>query len=104
MIVKNFNKGNFEYRDTSSAVYYGKIIMTYVEFCKAVRYLKRCKLGESYENAGLQRMLSEDLQKKEAFNGGFNVCIRVTATRKLFNKYNLPRYKTQNYYIQVLTK
>lgn len=97
MIVKNFNKGNYRFCGTGSSVYYGLIQMTPKEFDEAMKYLARCKFDHKF-------LLKEDIANKEHFNGGFQLSVRVSATRKLFEKYNLPRYKQQNYIIQVLTK
>lgn len=97
MKVTNFNKGGYQYLGTGSSVYYGKIQMSLKEFNEAVKYLNKCKF--EYKDR-----LKKDIKDREYFKGGFQLSVRVTATKKLFKKYNLPRYKQQNYIIQVITK
>ena len=97
MIVKNFNKGNYRYFGTGSEVYYGLVEMNKKEFDMVVKYLKKAKFDHKFT-------FKDDLKNIETFKGGFQLTFRVSATQKMFEHFNLPRYKRQNYIIQVLNK
>lgn len=76
--------------------------MNYDEYKEVVRFLLRSRLGARYENSFLKRLLREDLKKQVSVKGnGFIVAVRVTATEKIVAKYQLKRYKRQNYFIHV---
>mgnify|MGYP000228438621 CR=1 FL=1 len=97
MKITNFNKGNYQYIGTGSEVYYGKIEMTLKEYTEVIKYLNRAK------NTGF-RDLNKDTKNKQEFKNGFDVGLGVSRTEQIFKKYNLPRYKRQNYYLSVITK
>ena len=102
MKLINYNYG-YTPADTSGTYYRGKIKMTYNEYCKAIKYLLRARLGATYEQLLSKKILKEDLRKSVSVKGnGFHVCVRVTATQKLVDKYNLKGYKRQNYFLHVI--
>ena len=86
-----------------SCVIYGHIEMTWSEWMTATKYLLRAG-GDLLE----KRMLREDILRKEKMleqNPKITWRnIRVTYTEKLFRRFNLPRYKRQNYAIKIISK
>lgn len=102
MKLINYDYG-FTPADTSGTYYRGKIRMTYDEYREAVKYLRRARLGASYEHAFYKKMLLEDLKRTASVKGnGFHVCVRVSATEKLVKRYGLKGYKRHNYFIHVM--
>jgi len=103
MKLINYNYG-YTPASQGSEWYRGKILMTYDEWRKVKSYLMRARLGASYENKFLHDLLKKDIEKNIASvrGGGFHVIIRVTATEKLVEKYNLKNYKRQNYFVHVV--
>ena len=100
MKVKNYNKGN--YLDIFDCVVYGEIKMTQKEWKEAKTYLLKCKSDSWYKS-----ILKEDLNKEDKYAQLYDNKydwrnIRVSYTQKLFEKYNLPRYKQQNYVIKII--
>lgn len=100
MTIKNYNKGNYMY--AFDAVIYGHIEMTAKEWKEATTYLKRAIKDTFYHN-----MLLSDIERTDknlvqfTKNGNQWRNVRVSATQLLFKKYNLPRYKQQNYAILI---
>lgn len=95
MKLINYDYGFTPADPTSGTYYRGKIQMTLDEYREAVKYLKRAHFDHKFT-------LAEDLKRTASVRGnGFHVCVRVSATEKLVKRYNLPRYKRQNYFIHV---
>lgn len=102
MKVINYNQKNKNYLSAFDCVIYGYIEMTPQEWKDACTYLKRAIKDKFYK-----KLLCEDIDREDINLSKFysRKCIwrnvRVTATELLFKKYNLPRYKRQNYAIRI---
>ncbi len=84
-------------------VIYGTIEVNQIEWQEIKAYLKRQNfIGELW----LQKIVRErmETQSKNALNfyGENLYCLGVTPTKRVFEKYKLPRYKHQNYQIKVM--
>lgn len=100
MKVKNYHDGN--YLSAFDCIIYGEIEMTWKGWMKASQYLLR-----SGGNLLEKRMLREDLIRKDKYlEGNPKITwrnVRVTYTDKLFKRFQLPRYKRQNYAIKIIS-
>lgn len=86
----------------------GEIKMSILEFCKAVKYLKNTRKLHNGTNTYLsfyRDLLKKDLMNevKRKINGEIRryFCIRVPATELLVEKFNIKRYKRNNYVIRL---
>ncbi len=95
MKIKNYNKGN--YLPAFDCVIYGHIEMTWKEWLEASTYLMRATKDRFYRN-----LLKEDIVREDKYLGRNWRNVRTTATELLFKRYNLPRYKRQNYAIKII--
>lgn len=78
----------------------GKIQMTTQEFIKIQKYLFNPSVKSYYLD---KRLLKEDLQRRLFLSGGkFWVNVRVSATEKLVQRFNLEKYKRNNYVLEVM--
>lgn len=114
MQVINHHQGNYTFADlTSSSVMYGTIKVTPKEFASIVtflwkKYAQAEKSANTYVRDGLNHCLNYSLpqwekRKKQNRYPQHNnrVCLGVTATELIFEQWNLPRYKKQNYVIVI---
>lgn len=77
--------------------------MTHMEWLGAQAYLKRYGKGDAHR----KRMLRSDCDRNDKNITAWKPSkytyrnIRVDYTRKLFERFNLPRYKVQNYMLKI---
>lgn len=109
MKIKNYIKGNYRY--CGEGVMYGEIKMTSHEFVEVIEYLKIAYHSaqmtcETYTRDSLAHVFDYSLREAQIEKDipmSMPVCLGVCATEIIFKKYNLPRYKRQNYQI-IITK
>jgi len=104
MKITNHNKGNYTFDDScDGSVMYGTIKMTRKEFDNAIEFLKSrwrksTKNTETYTRDALNHVFNWTIP-----NHGKDrrICLGVVATKLIFEHYKLPRYKKQNYVIDI---
>lgn len=101
MKVTNHQKGNFSYLDSS--VMYGTIEMSHKEWVESVKYLRRVYANakrnrNTYKRDSLSQLFNWNLPKHAQDQ---YICLGICATELLFKRFNLPRYKRQNYQIHL---
>lgn len=92
---------NYGYSDFFNCSVHGKIIVTKKEFKKCIDYLKRCKPDTSYpfyKELSLNEWIKHTLKTKNATL----INLRVWATSKIANKFNIKKYKKGNYLFNIL--
>ena len=87
----------------SSTWYNGRIVMSEKEWCDCIGYLLRSTAWYESYYPHMPRILREDVAKMLSLKGGGKrVAIRVSATEAIVKRYHLPRYKRQNYFIDII--
>lgn len=97
MRVTNHRKDNFiTYKD--GTICRGTITMTEQEFLQAEKYLQK-----RYEQAKRDRdtYIRDSLAYTKLLPENKKVVMGITATKLIFEKFKLPRYKEQNYLWEV---
>jgi hypothetical protein len=99
MKLINYNYGNI---NTFDCVIKGKIIVSKNEWKKCLNYLARVKPDTSYPF--YKTMVKEDVKRQIKTKKGYLVNIRIWATEKIVNHFNLKRYKKNNYMFLIINK
>lgn len=105
MKITNHHKGNFTYVDEDdSSVMYGTIEMSRDEFNDAIEFLRlqkqiATKRIDTYTRDALNHVFSWTLPH---YQHKRRMCLGIRATELIFKHYGLPRYKMQNYVIQII--
>jgi hypothetical protein len=86
---------NYNYGYLFDCVIHGKIIVNKKEWQDILKFLARVKPHSSYPF--YKTMLKDDAKRIIKTKQGDLVNIRVWATEKVVNKYNLKNYKKVNY-------
>ncbi len=102
MKIVNHQKGKYTFDDTNNgSVMYGSIYMSEKEFDDVVKFLRRRyaiakRYNQTYKRDSLSHALDWTLKQHGSDK---RICLGVCATELIFERYNLPRYKRQNYVI-----
>lgn len=102
MKLINYNYGSV--LPKSSTHYRGKIVMTEAEWKEALKYLKSKKVSNSFMPSypWVNSLFLEDIARAVETKTGRIFTVRTSMTEKLAEKYQLPRYKRQNYFIEIV--
>ena len=100
MKITNHQKGNYAFDSShDGSIMYGTVEVSHKEWCEIVKYLHRVysratTSGNTYTRDALSHVFDWTLKNHAQDE---YVCIGVEATRLMFKRFNLPRYKHQNY-------
>ena len=104
MKATNHHKDNYTFDDSNDgSVMNGTIYMTTKEYHKVLEYLRKAYTNakaknNTYIRDGLSHVFNWTLVKRLNLK---RICLGVTATELIFKHYKLPRYKRQNYVIEI---
>jgi hypothetical protein len=101
--MKIINHYNWYTLPNDSTIIHGTIEMTEKELQKVFKYLtKEYEKAIKKCNTSIRDGLATLKNKKYTHQNINHFSIGITATKLLFKKYNLPRYKDQNYAIKII--
>lgn len=112
MKVKNHHDGNYTFvYPSDSTVIYGTIEMSQIEYDQCIKYLKRVRTNtkNTYIRDSLHHVFTYTLpqhrkrvqEKRYPYIFDSRISLGVCATELIFKKFELPRYKRQNYMIVI---
>jgi len=85
---------NYGYNNTLNCSIHGRIVLNKEEFGKIVKYILNPLVTKELF---FRNLLKEDLNRLVFTDKGTLLNIRVTATEKVVNKFNIRGYKRGNY-------